>query len=396
MKPYSRVYAQIDLDALVSNMKAMKEALPGDTSFMGVVKADGYGHGAVPVAWAIDPYVEGFAVASLEEGILLRRHGIKKEILVLGVTHPSGYEELLEFDITPTIFQYERAKQLSDLAVKKGKKVPVHLAVDTGMGRIGVKPDRESAKMAAEMNALPGIFLEGVFTHFARADETEKAFYEKQYQEYTQFLEYLKENGVVIPHHHCSNSAGIIEGLSSNDCGIVRAGIAIYGLYPSDEVDHETIKLTPAMSLKSYLAYVKEMEPGMPISYGSIFVTDRPMRVGTVPVGYADGYSRNLSNKGYVLICGKPAKILGRICMDQCMVDITDIPEAKEGDTVTLLGRDGHEEITAEKLAELSGGYHYEILCNIGKRVPRVYLRNGQIAGVKDYFDDHYEPLSGS
>jgi len=391
MRPYNRVYATVDLDAVVSNMKSMREALPATTGIMGVLKADGYGHGAVPVARAMDPYVEGYAVSNIDEGISLRRHGIKKPILILGVTHSQRFEDLLRYDIQPAMFRLKEAKELSELAAEQGKKAKIHLALDTGMSRIGMQPDRESAKEAAQMAALYGIELEGLFTHFARADEADKSFYQTQFERYQEFLSYLKEYGVTIPVRHCSNSAGIVENLDSNQMDMVRAGICIYGLYPSDEVDRNRVKLTPAMEIKSFITYIKEIAPGTPVSYGSTFVSEHAMRVATIPTGYADGYNRGLSNRGSVLIRGKRAKILGRICMDQFMVDVTDIPEAEEDDEVTLIGKDGEDEITVEEMAACFGGFHYEIICDIGKRVPRVYIQNGRIAGTKDYFNDVYE-----
>lgn len=391
MRPYSRVYATVNLDAVASNMRSMRDNLPASTLIMGSVKADGYGHGSVPVAKAIEPYVYGYAVATIDEGIILRRHGINKTILILGVTHESRYENLLRYDIRTAMFQYEKAKKLSDLAVKQGKKAVIHLALDTGMSRIGMKPDREHAKEAAAIAALEGIKVEGLFTHFARADETDKSAYEEQYRRYREFLGYLKELGVQIPIRHCSNSAGIVESLESNHMDMVRAGIAIYGMYPSDEVDHESVKLTPAMEIKSCITYIKEIEAGTAVSYGGTFVADHTMKVATIPVGYGDGYVRSLSGKGDVLIRGKRAAILGRICMDQFMVDVTDIPDVQEDDEVTLLGRDGDECITMEELAEKSGGFHYEMICDIGKRVPRVYLKDGKVVGTKDYFDDVFK-----
>lgn len=391
MRPYNRVYATVNLDAVVSNMKAMREALPASAGIMGVVKADGYGHGAVPVAWAMDPYVEGYAVSNIDEGINLRHHGIQKPILILGVTHSQRFEELLQYKITPAMFRLEEAKKLSDLAERKGRTARIHLALDTGMSRIGMRPDRAGAQEAAEMAALKGIEIEGLFTHFARADEADKSFYQAQYDRYQTFLGYLKEYGVEIPICHCSNSAGIVEDLASNHMDMVRAGICIYGLYPSDEVDRSRIKLTPVMEIKSFITYIKEIGPGTPVSYGGTFVASETMRVATIPTGYADGYNRALSNKGFVLIRGKRANILGRICMDQFMVDVTHIPEAREDDEVTLIGKDGAEEITVEEMAACFGGFHYEIICDIGKRVPRVYIKDGAIAGTKDYFDDRYE-----
>ena len=391
MNSYSRVYASIDLDAVESNMRAMKDSLPPSASMIGVVKTDGYGHGAVPVARAIDPYVKGYAVATIDEAIILRRHGIQKMILVLGVTHESRFEDLVRYDIRPAMFRYEEAGKLSETAVKNGARANIHLAVDTGMSRIGMTPDEASADEAARISRLPGICIEGMFTHFARADEADKAFYEAQYKKYREFCEMLCSRGVDIPIRHCSNSAGIVEGLDSNGLDMVRAGISIYGLYPSDEVARDRVKLVPAMELKSFITYIKTIGPGTAVSYGGTFVADRPMRVATIPVGYGDGYLRSLSNKGAVLIRGKRAEILGRICMDQFMADVTDIPEAEEGDQVTLIGRDGEECITVEELAALSGGFHYEIICQIGKRVPRVYLRDVKAIGKKDYFNDIYE-----
>ena len=391
MRPYSRVYATVNLDAVASNMRSMRDNLPASTLIMGSVKADGYGHGSVPVAKTIEPYVFGYAVATIDEGIILRRHGINKTILILGVTHESRYEDLLRYDIRTAMFQYEKAKKLSDLALKQGKKAVVHLALDTGMSRIGMKADREHAKEAAAIAALEGIEVEGLFTHFARADETDKSAYEEQYRRYKEFLGYLKELGVKIPIRHCSNSAGIVESLESNHMDMVRAGIAIYGMYPSDEVDHNSVKLTPAMEIKSCITYIKEIETGTAVSYGGTFVADHTMKVATIPVGYGDGYVRSLSGKGDVLIHGKRAAILGRICMDQFMVDVTDIPDVQEDDEVTLLGSDGAECIMMEELAEKSGGFHYEMICDIGKRIPRVYLKDGKVVGTKDYFDDVFK-----
>ena len=391
MRPYSRVYATVNLDAVASKSGSMRDNLPASTLIMGSVKADGYGHGSVPVAKTIEPYVFGYAVATIDEGIILRRHGINKTILILGVTHESRYEDLLRYDIRTAMFQYEKAKKLSDLALKQGKKAVVHLALDTGMSRIGMKADREHAKEAAAIAALEGIEVEGLFTHFARADETDKSAYEEQYRRYKEFLGYLKELGVKIPIRHCSNSAGIVESLESNHMDMVRAGIAIYGMYPSDEVDHNSVKLTPAMEIKSCITYIKEIEAGTAVSYGGTFVADHTMKVATIPVGYGDGYVRSLSGKGDVLIHGKRAAILGRICMDQFMVDVTDIPDVQEDDEVTLLGSDGAECIMMEELAEKSGGFHYEMICDIGKRIPRVYLKDGKVVGTKDYFDDVFK-----
>ena len=391
MRPYNRVYATVNLDAVADNMKEMAGNLPSGTGMIGVVKADGYGHGSVPVAMAVDPYVRGFAGATVEEGVILRRHGIGKMILVLGVTHPDQYGELIRYQIRPTVFTLRQAERLSELACREGVRAKLHLAVDTGMSRIGMEPDEASAEMVLSMSRLPGIEIEGMFTHFARADERDKESARAQLAAYLNFSELLKSRGIEIPLKHCSNSAGIVEGLPSNSLDLVRAGISIYGLYPSDEVDRETVHLTPVMELKSRISYIKTIRPGTPVSYGGTFVARRPTRIATIPVGYGDGYPRSLSSRGSVLIRGRRAPILGRVCMDQFMVDVTDIPEAEEEDEVTLIGRDGGDQISVEELARLGGGFHYELICDLGKRVPRVYLRGGRIAGTKDYFQDVYE-----
>ncbi len=389
MKQYTRVYAPIDLDAVAYNMESMKQNIGPGAGIIGVVKTDGYGHGAVPVAKTMEPYVEGYAVATADEALILRRHGITKPILILGVTHPSRYGELIEYEIRPAIFTMEQAKPLSDLAVGKEKRVKIHLALDTGMSRIGMTPDEAGAGLAEQIYKLPGIEIEGLFTHFAKADETDKASALAQLNRYLQFVELLKARGIVIPVRHCANSAAIID-LPKAHLGTVRAGISIYGLYPSDEVQKDHVKLHPVMGLKSFVTYVKTIAPGTEVSYGGTFRAEKQMRVATIPVGYGDGYPRGLSGKGHVLIHGRVAPILGRVCMDQFMVDVTDIPETGVDTEVTLLGSDGAETITVEDLACASGGFHYEIVCDIGKRVPRVYYRHGEIVGTKDYFDDCY------
>lgn len=389
MKNYTRVYAPVDLDAVVYNMESMRRNISPDCGMIGVVKTDGYGHGAVPVAKAMAPYVKGYAVATVDEALNLRRHSIEKPILVLGVTHKSRYGDLIRQDIRPAIFTMEQAKPLSELAVQAGKTVNIHLAVDTGMGRIGMVPDEDGARLAVRIASLPGIRVEGMFTHFAKADEADKKAAECQLEKYLHFVELLKVRNLEIPVKHCSNSAGIID-LPGANLNMVRAGISIYGMYPSDEVDKTAVSLRPVMGLKSFVTYVKTLEPGQPISYGGTFVTEVPTRVATIPVGYGDGYPRNLSGKGYVLIYGKKAPILGRVCMDQFMVDVTNIPGVDVDTEVTLIGKDGKEQILAEDLSALCGRFHYELVCDIGKRVPRVYYRYGGIVGTKDYFNDSY------
>lgn len=385
---YSRVYAEINLDHIIKNMESMAANLPAGTGIIGVVKADGYGHGAVPVAKAIAPFVCGYAVAAVEEAVILRKHGVTKPVLVLGATHRRHFDMLLEYGISPTIFEYDKAKMLSGMAVKRNKTASIHIAVDTGMGRIGFLPGEEGVRRVERIQCLPGIRIEGLFTHFSKADETDKSFTKLQYQRFISFTKALKKRGIQIPICHCSNSAAIMD-LPWMGLDAVRAGISMYGIYPSGEVARQ-VRLWPAMEIRSFVTYVKEVEQGTTISYGGTFTADRKMRVATIGTGYGDGYPRSLSGKGYVLLHGKRAPILGRVCMDQFMADVTDIPEAAEDDRVTLVGRDGEEELSMETLAGLCNGFCYEIPCVLGKRVPRVYTRDGAIVGCKDYYDDKY------
>lgn len=369
-----RVCAQIDLEAVASNMKHMHEKLSEHTKMIAVIKADGYGHGAKQLAKRLEPldFVFGFAVATAEEAIDLRESGVQKPVLILDYTFPEDYEALIAQNIRLTVFKEDTAAQLAASAKKLGKKALIHIKVDTGMSRIGVSADECGLSVVKEIAAYPEIELEGMFTHFARADEADKTYSDRQLATFQEFVHRCEQADILIPFKHCSNSAGILE-LKRADLDIVRAGITIYGLWPSDEVSRNSIVLKPAMSLKSSIIYIKTVQKGTPISYGGTFMAKEPMRLATIPVGYADGYPRELSNKGSVLIRGKRAPITGRICMDQFMVDVTNIPEAKEYDEVVLLGKSGEEEITAEELSRLSGRFHYELVCDISKRVPRIY-----------------------
>lgn len=389
MNRYSRVYAEIDLDAIVSNMEEMHRVIDGNTKIMAVVKADGYGHGAEEVAHAIDglPYLYGYAVATFEESMALRQCGLKKPILILGYVFPDQYEELILADIRPTVFTFEMARELSDMAENLGRDCKIHFAVDTGMSRIGYQVDDAAADEMARIAKLPHIVVEGIFTHFATADEADKEKTYAQLARYRKMTELLEARGVSIPLHHASNSAGIIDIPEAN-LDLVRAGIILYGLWPSEDVDKKRLALRPAMSLVTHVSYVKELPAGREISYGGTYRTKAPSRIATIPVGYADGYARGLSNKGAVLIHGKRAPICGRICMDQFMVDVTEIPDVSCGDSVILVGRDGDEQITMEELGDISGRFNYEFVCGIGKRVPRIFRKNGKITDRKDYFSE--------
>lgn len=390
IEKYSRVYATVDLDAIHFNMEHMKANIAPETKIISVIKTDGYGHGAVPIARELEEmdYVLGHAVATAEEAMVLRGSGIRKPILILGYTFPYSDEELIENDIRPAVFRYDGVELLSACAVKLNKKAKVHIKVDTGMSRIGIRPDEEGLEFVKKVLHTPGIEVEGIFTHFARADEADKTSAHRQLAVFKDFIRRIEEEtGWHIPICHCSNSAGIVE-LKAANMDAVRAGITLYGLWPSEEVSQEIVKLQPVMELKSHIIYIKEIEAGTEVSYGGTFIAKRRTRVATIPAGYGDGYPRGLSGKGYVLIHGKKAPILGRVCMDQFMVDVTDIPEAEEGDGVTLIGKDGEARITMEELGDLSGRFNYETACLVGKRVPRIYLKSGKAVGTKDYFHD--------
>ena len=390
MEQYARVCAHIDLDAVHNNLEAMRSHISEHTKILGVIKADGYGHGAVPIAWEMEDmdYVHGFAVASVEEAMQLRNANIKNPILVLGYTFPYSYETLINQEITPTVFRSDMLHDLDQTAAKLGVKAAVHIKVDTGMARIGIQPNEEGAAFVKEALSCENLMVEGIFTHFAKADEADKTAANKQLDTFLAFVKKCEEeNGYHFPLVHCSNSAGILDMPQAN-LDLVRAGIILYGMWPSDEVSKDVMPLQPVLSLKSHIIYVKEVEAGTQVSYNGIYTTDKKTKIATIPVGYADGYPRNLTGKGYVLICGKKAPIIGRICMDQFMVDVTEIPECKEGDVVTLIGKDGENCITIEELGDISGRFNYEFACEIGKRTPRVFFRHGKAFCAKDYYDD--------
>ncbi len=375
MDSYARVWAEVDLDAIEGNLCSMKRNIGADTRIMAVVKADGYGHGAVPIARRVEglDFLWGFAVATGEEAHELRRAGIEKPILVLGYTFPYSYRMFAEEEIRPAVFREDSLEELSEAARLAGRKIKVHIKVDTGMGRIGIAPDDTGIAFVQRLLQYDWLEPEGIFTHFARADERDKGSAKAQLKLFCGFVERVeRETKISIPLKHCSNSAGILEMPSAN-LEVVRAGIALYGLTPSREVDMGQAPLSPALSLYSHIVYVKTLHKGQSVSYGGTFTAKGDMRVATVPLGYGDGYPRSLSGRGYVLIRGKRAPILGRICMDQFMVDVTAIEGAGEGDRVTLIGRDGEEEIDAVSLGELSGRFHYELMCGLGRRIPRVY-----------------------
>ena len=384
MQEYMRVRADVDLDAIHHNLSLAKSVINKDTQLMAVIKADGYGHGANQIAKYCDDVIDRYAVAIPEEGIDLRKAGFTKPINLLGYTHPTQYEDVINYDLIPAIFTLDMAKTLSQKALSMNKTVKIHIKLDTGMSRIGFADNEKSVDVIKEISLLPNLEVDGIFSHFARADEKDKSVARSQFERFTNFVNKLKSKGLEIPNCHISNSAAIME-LSDMNLQIVRSGIITYGLYPSEEMDKENFKIIPAMELKSQVSFVKTLKAGTPVGYGGTYVTDKETVIATIPVGYADGYPRSLSNKGRVIIKGQSAPIVGRVCMDQFMVDVTCIEGVKQGDEVTLMGKEGEEFISCEELSGLAGSFNYEFVCDISKRVPRVYYKDGKIVDVVTY-----------
>lgn len=374
MGEYLRTWCDIDLAAIRRNMCNIREKAGQGVKVMAVIKADGYGHGAIPIGHHIEDITDYFGVASIDEAVELRKSGISIPILILGYNSPSLYEMNLLYDIDQTIYSIETAKAMSETAKRTGKRARIHIALDTGMTRIGFSADEEGLAAVKEIAALPNIHLEGLFTHFSCADMTDKAYTHQQMERYDHFVDMLEEAGITIPVKHICNSAGIME-FDHHRYDMVRAGIILYGLMPSDEVDVKSIDLEPALAWKTHVVNIMEPEMNRGVSYGATYVTDHPCRIATVSIGYADGYPRSLSNKGYMLIHGQKAPILGRVCMDQTMVDITHIADVKVEDEVILAGGWDEKRISVEEISELAGSFNYEFVCDISKRVPRKYSR---------------------
>lgn len=372
MEKYYRSFVTIDLSAVRHNLTESKKRI-GSRKLLAVVKTDAYGHGAVRVSRAVEDIVDYFAVACLSEAVELREGGVRKPILILGYTSPKEYGELLAYNITPTIYTVDAAEKLSEIALLLGTKAKIHIAVDTGMGRIGFQPTEGDADAVKKISELPGIVIEGMFTHFSKADETDKYYTKAQITHFDCFSEMLQKRGVTIPIRHVSNSAAIMD-IPEAGYDMVRSGIITYGLLPSDEVNRDSMDLKPVMEWKAHVIHVKTLPAGCGISYGATYVTDRERKIATVSVGYGDGYPRSLSGKGRVLIHGQSAPILGRVCMDQMMVDVSDIPDVAPEDIVTLFGRDGDAFLSAEEVAEVSGRFNYELVCDISMRVSKIFL----------------------
>lgn len=372
-----RVYAKINLDNIQKNIEAVKSRLPEETEIMGIVKADAYGHGSIPVAKFLEELgISHFGVASVDEAIELVDSGINGSVLVLGELFKEDALRAVENGIICTASSLETAKNLSDTAKACSKTAKIHIKIDTGMGRIGFQPDEKSLEEIKQIFALDGVEVSAMFTHFACADYADKTSAEQQKKRFLDFTDKLSDDGFKFK-RHMYNSAAAME--MNGFCGdIVRCGILMYGLYPSDEMNRD-FTLYPAMELKSNISFIKNVGADFAVSYGLTFVTENDTKIATVPVGYADGYPRYLSNKGEVLVKGTRCKILGRICMDQFMIDVSAVPDVKVGDEVTLLGTDGNETVTAEDLSDAEYRFNYEFCCLINKRVPRFYVKNGKI-----------------
>ena len=377
-------YVTVDLDVIEKNIEAVSKK--AGVPVMAVIKADAYGHGAVPVAKLLEEKCAFFGVSSISEALELRQAGIQTPILILGHTPSAAFAQVIEHDIRPAIFSLDGAKALSFEALKLGKSARFHFAVDTGMSRIGFPLCEASADACAEAARLPGIFAEGLFSHYATADCADLTRAKAQGKRFDDFIAMLRQRGITIPICHMNNSAGVMN--FSNSYDMVRSGIVTYGLYPSIEVDPCLLPLTPALAWHSRVTHVQQLPAGREIGYGGTYVTSGPTLVATIPVGYADGYRWSLSGKFHVLIKGQKAPILGRICMDQMMVDVTHIPDVAIGNSVVLIGQQKEESITAEQIAGAAGSFNYEFLCGISRRVPRHYVRGGRTVQTIHYLLD--------
>lgn len=371
-KIYDRTYVEIDLNAIRHNISEEKKFVGKDVKIMAIIKADAYGHGDCEVAEVLRDLVDAYGVAIPEEALPLRERGVRKMILILGYTGSDWFEDIIENDISQTVYNYEMARKLSDAACRLDKKARIHIKIDTGMSRIGFMPVKDNIEVIHSISELPGLEIEGIFTHFARADEKTPDAAREPFEKYMMFVSELENRGIYIPVKHVANSAAILQ-FPDSCLDMVRSGISTYGLYPSENVQKDNIYLKPALQWKSVVSFVKWIHSGTSVSYGGTFVAKRDTKVATIPVGYADGVRRELSGKGKVLIRGQYAPIIGRVCMDQFMVDVTHIDPVLEGDEVTLIGRDGEHAISVEEVAELSHSFNYEYICGISKRVPRKY-----------------------
>jgi alanine racemase len=376
---YRPTYVEISLDALDNNIQSFKNLLPEGMKTMAVVKADAYGHGAVGIAKeAIACGVDYLGVAFLDEALELRKARITAPILVLGYTPPEGLATALENDITINVYSREVLDALKELPrAGADRRLKIHIKLDTGMGRLGLHTERDAISFIDEALQVPGVVVEGLFTHYANADETDKSYTHEQYRRFDRIVQHFRSKGIVFPCLHAGNSATAID-MPDLTYNMVRLGISMYGLYPSEEVNKQKLSLQPVLSLKTGVVHLKTLPPGSGISYGTIYHTQQEERIATLPIGYADGFSRMLTHKAEAIIRGHKVPVVGRICMDQCMIEVTDVPGVQQGDEVVLIGRQGDSCITAEDVAGQLGTVNYEMICMISHRVPRVYIRQGE------------------
>ena len=378
------VWAEIDLDCIKDNIREIRKSIR-DKEIIAVVKADAYGHGAIDIAPVLlENGADKLAVAVITEALELRNNGIQSPIIILGYTPTTFAEELIRENIEQTVYDLEYAKELSKIASKNCSEINIHIAVDTGMGRIGFLPNDESIKAVEAISRLDNIRIKGIFTHFSTADEKDKEYTHYQINKFNDFVKVLEGKNIDLGCKHLSNSAAILD-IREAHFDAVRPGIILYGYYPSDEVDKKKIKLKPALTLKSQIVHVKELSTGEYISYGRKYRTQRKSIIATLPIGYADGYTRALYGKAQVIVNGKLAPVVGRICMDQCMIDVTEVGSVKVGDEVILLGAENEVKFDADDIAELIDTINYEVVCMIGKRVPRVYKKDGKITKTRNY-----------
>lgn len=378
------VWAEINLDNLAHNIKEIKRVTKAK-EIIGVVKADAYGHGALDIApTLLDNGVTRLAVAVLNEAVELRRGGIQCPIMILGYTPPNLLDLLIKYDIEQTVYSYDLAKEISDKAIEGSKIAKIHIAFDSGMGRIGFLPREEDISEVERISKLPNIKIDGIYSHFSTADEKDKNYTYEQLKKFNWFYNILQERGIQINIRHIANSAAIID-MPETHFEAVRPGVILYGYYPSEEVDKTKVYLKPVMSLKTNIVHLKKVPIGEYISYGRKFKTERESIIGTLPVGYADGYTRSLGEEAKVIINGKLVPVVGRICMDQCMVDLTNVPDVNLGDEVILMGEDSESKMTADELASILGTINYEVLCMISRRVPRVYVKDKKVIKIRSY-----------
>lgn len=381
-------YVEVSLDNLVHNYSEIRRIVRKETEIMPVIKANGYGHGSVELAKLYTNLgVNRLAVSLLNEAIELRRAGIDKPILILNFTPDYQMIEVAANDLTQAIYRYEDAVVLSEAAAEMDKKLKIHIKLDTGMSRIGFLPSEDSVENILKISQLPNLEIEGIFTHFAKSDEADKSFTRLQFDRFMKMVETLENKGLVIPLKHVSNSSAIID-LPEYNLDIVRPGIILYGYYPSDEVKKERIDIKPAMTLRTIVSNIKTLPAETGISYNHVYTTPVESKIATVPIGYADGYPRTLTGKGQVFVAGKRVTIKPRICMDQMMFDATGLGEVKIGDEVIYFGYGNKEWPSVDEVAKTFGTINYEIICMMGRRLPRVYLKDGSVFKTLDYLLD--------